>query len=227
MKLQGRKLEFNLRGDDVRLLQDELATLGFRITDREGSFGETTLGAVREFQNQNRIDPITGVVDARTARAINAAVNAQPRDTYRVRGRVLQADGEPVTNVRVRVLERLLRREGRLGEQAVDARGHFDVAYPIPPSTPLSLIVRAFDPQGIELAASPVICPARPIETVDLIVGGVLRGPSEFRVIDSRIAPVLEAERVQPADVQPADIDLLACRHELDPQQLRLYLDAA
>ncbi|PSH61678.1 hypothetical protein CU102_26790 [Phyllobacterium brassicacearum] len=226
MKLQRRNLEFNLRGDDVRLLQDELATLGFPISDREGHFGETTLSAVREFQNRNRIDPITGVVDARTARAINAAVNAQPRDAYRVRGRVLQPDGEPVTNARVHALEKHLRREERLGEAAVDSRGHFDLSYPTPQSPHLSLIVRAFGPRGAELAVSAVACPARPIETVDLIVGDVLRGPSEFRVIDSRIAPALESERVQPAELEPADIALLACRHEVDPQQLRLYVDA-
>ena len=226
MKLQGRNLEFNLLGDDVRLLQDELVLLGFSITDREGFFGETTLRAVREFQNRNRIDPITGVVDARTARTINAALNAQPRDTYRVRGRLLRADGEPELNARVRAFERRLRREERLGDAPVDGRGHFDIVYPVPQIAHLTLIVRAFDASGNELVASPIICPARPVETIDLIVGGVLRGPSEFRLIDERIAPVLEAEQVAPSELEPEDLGLLACRHELNQDHLRHYVDS-
>ena len=226
MKLQGRNLEFNLQGDDVRLLQGELGLLGFSMTDREGFFGEATLRAVRDFQDRNRIDPITGVVDARTARAINAAVNAQPRDTYRVRGRLLRSDGAPVVSARVRAFEKHLRREVRLGDAPVDGRGHFDIVYPIPQTAQLTLIVRASDSAGNELVASPLICPARPVETIDLIVGGALRGPSEFRLIDERIAPVLAAEHVAPSELEPADLRLLACRHDLNRDHLSHYVDS-
>ena len=39
-----------MRGDDVKLLQEELRQLGFSIEDREGLFGRSTRQALLEFQ---------------------------------------------------------------------------------------------------------------------------------------------------------------------------------
>lgn len=226
MRLQGRNLEPNMRGEDVRLLQEELTRLGFSITDREGLFGETTLAAVREFQNRNRIDPITGIVDERTARLINRELDAQPRESYLVWGRVLRTDGEPFADLRVNAFETGLRSEERIGTSPVDGRGQYEILYEIPDTQNFAIIVRAFAADGSVLISSPVICPVRPVETVNLTVGGRLRGPSEFRKIDQSIAPVLEAESVRPDELTPEDFDLLACRHQLDRDLLDHYVQA-
>lgn len=78
MNLQGRNLQQDFSGDDVRLLHAELALLHFVIPDneRQGAlFGPGTLAAVQDFQKQHTL-PISGIVDSVTAAAINAAVNA-------------------------------------------------------------------------------------------------------------------------------------------------------
>ena len=144
MILQGRNLALNMRGDDVALLQTELRQLDLQIADPPGLFGSTTLLAVRRFQAEHDV-PVTGIVDARTARLINQAIDPQPRETWLVQGRLLRADGTAVPRSRVRALEKLLRRETQLGEAVPDAGGAYRVTYPIPRDGSLSLIVRAVD----------------------------------------------------------------------------------
>ena len=55
MELQGRNLSENLRGDDVKLLREELGKLGFSINDKEGFFGSETRKAVLEFQKNHHL----------------------------------------------------------------------------------------------------------------------------------------------------------------------------
>lgn len=50
MKLQGRKLSVNMRGEDVKSVQESLKILGFSIEDKDGFFGKSTKQAVIEFQ---------------------------------------------------------------------------------------------------------------------------------------------------------------------------------
>src|SRR5438874_6829039 len=59
----------HLRGDDVRDLQDRLATLGFDVGRGDGIFGTRTEGAVREFQRNYGL-PADGIVAAATMRAL-------------------------------------------------------------------------------------------------------------------------------------------------------------
>lgn len=59
----------NLRGDDVRDLQDRLMTLGFDAWRVDGIFGERTLRAVREFQRNVGIQA-DGLVAEETVRAL-------------------------------------------------------------------------------------------------------------------------------------------------------------
>jgi Tc toxin complex TcA C-terminal TcB-binding domain/ABC toxin N-terminal region/Neuraminidase-like domain/Putative peptidoglycan binding domain len=77
MKLQGRNLSLNTQGADVALLHTELCQLGLTIADAETtaqSFEASTHAAVQLFQKQHGLPP-TGVVDARTATAINTEVD--------------------------------------------------------------------------------------------------------------------------------------------------------
>ncbi len=74
MNLQRRNLQQGLTGDDVRLLHSELALLNLVIPDNErlaGLFGPVTVTAIQNFQKKHNF-PITGIVDAVTARAIIA-----------------------------------------------------------------------------------------------------------------------------------------------------------
>lgn len=59
----------NLRGDDVRDLQDRLGTLGFNVGRVDGIFGPATQTSVREFQRNYGIDD-DGIVADTTIRAI-------------------------------------------------------------------------------------------------------------------------------------------------------------
>ena len=59
----------NLRGDDIRDLQDRLMTLGFDAWRVDGIFGPRTQSAVREFQRNVGVHP-DGIVAEQTVRAL-------------------------------------------------------------------------------------------------------------------------------------------------------------
>lgn len=60
----------NLRGDDVRDLQDRIATMGFDPWRADGIFGPRTAEAVREFQRNYGLTA-DGIVAQRTVQAMN------------------------------------------------------------------------------------------------------------------------------------------------------------
>ena len=128
MKLQGRNLSVNLQGADVALLQQELRQLNLTIPDdeaRRSFFGPVTLRAVQEFQQKHALEP-SGVVDERTATAINADVaTQQPRV---VRGLVWDANGKPVAGVIVKAFDKDLRSEQPLGEKVSGRDGSYEIA---------------------------------------------------------------------------------------------------
>jgi peptidoglycan hydrolase-like protein with peptidoglycan-binding domain len=105
MELKGRDLKQGLRGDDVALLHSELAIIGLTVPDaerRDTLFGQGTHEAVAQFQKQHCLEP-TGVVDAQTARAINAAVNAM---TFTVQGNVVSRLRAGVGGLRVEIVDK-------------------------------------------------------------------------------------------------------------------------
>jgi peptidoglycan hydrolase-like protein with peptidoglycan-binding domain len=59
-------------GADVTVLQQRLNTLGFNVGAPDGSFGPGTKAAVIAFQNQKKITPADGVVNAATWAALLA-----------------------------------------------------------------------------------------------------------------------------------------------------------
>lgn len=228
MDLQGRTLEPNVHGDDVALLHRELRLLGFTIGDREGLFGSTTFVAVQQFQRDHGIEPTNGIVDARTARAINAALAALPRDGWVVRGSVLQVDGSPVPNATAEVLERRVRSERSLGRDVSDRQGAFEVGYPPPEGASPSLLVRAASEDGRELAVSDLICDAGPVEEVTLVVGNeALRGPSEYARLERVLRQALAAEQLDPAELDADDLEFLVCRFELNRDHVAYFIVSA
>jgi peptidoglycan hydrolase-like protein with peptidoglycan-binding domain len=226
MNLQGRNLQPNLRGDDVKLLQSELRQLKLKtqIVDQEGFFGSTTFLAVQEFQRLNGLQ-VTGIVDERTAAAINEAVDGVGVARFVVRGELTGANGEPSPGVVVRLLRKGLRKDDPLGQATTSPTGSYSIEY-LPTENPLSILVQATDTTGKVLAASNVICKARPVEIVNLSPDGVSAGASEVKQLQDKLAPILRREQIRIEALEAADIELLACAHELDQEHVS-YLVAA
>lgn len=224
MKLQGRNLEPNLRGDDVKLLQSELRKLKLKtlIVDPEGFFGSTTFLAVQEFQKLHGLE-VTGIVDQQTALLINAEVDEIGTEVFIVRGEVRRSDGDPMRGVIVRALRKGLRKDDPLGQATTAAAGDYNIDYR-PAERPISIVVQASDTAGNVIATSKVICKARPLEIVNLTPGGVFRGPSEFKQLQDRLAPILRREDVRIEALKAADVELLACAHDMSRQRVTLLV---
>src|SRR5262249_5078033 len=97
MNLQGRNLSSGITGPDVALLQSELTQLGYTIPTTENNplrplFGPVTLQSVQDFQRKRGLS-VTGVVDAITAKAINAAADGIVPQRFAVSGQVRHQDG--------------------------------------------------------------------------------------------------------------------------------------
>jgi hypothetical protein len=140
MKLQGRILVNGNQGDDVRLLQQELALLSFRnIPAGEtgpGVFGPGTLAAVQEFQRNTAGLEVTGAVDEQTARAMSDKVASSghiagtPPGTYSVSGTVTSPDRAGVGVLTVLLVDRNVGGFTQLASTKTDARGHYAVTFP-------------------------------------------------------------------------------------------------
>lgn len=224
MKILKRNLKLNIHGDDVKLLQGELRQLGFKIEDRDGFFGSTTFTAIKALQKEYAL-PSTGIVDAKTARVIASALDAQPRQQFLVKGRVVQSDGTPVMRAWVVLVEKRVRSEKRLGKDRTDQQGEFAIEYPPPENIRLSIVVRASDSDGQEIAVSDLICEVKPVEEVTLVVGGqTLRGLSEFGQLREILRPVLATERIDLADLKEEEVEFLACKYDLNPEHVALFV---
>ena len=124
MNLQGRDLKLDLRGEDVALLHRELGTIGLTVPDaerRETLFGPGTHEAVAQFQKQHCMEP-TGVVDAETARAINAAANAL---AFTVQGKVVSRLRAGVGGLRVVIVDKNVGNDVQLADAATDDEGGY------------------------------------------------------------------------------------------------------
>jgi len=199
MNLQGRDLKLDLSGDDVRLLHSELAQLGLAVPDAErlrAFFGPGTRDAVINFQTAKRL-PITGVVDAATASAINQEVDAT---TSTVVGTVTSPSGKPLAGLVVRASDVDLRSEQSLGEVVTDEAGHYEIRYR--PQQFLraekgsaDLAVRVYNVQGqllYEPGLDKVLFNAPPIAVIDIQLDtGDQPVESEFEKILADLRPLL------------------------------------
>lgn len=177
MQLQGRDLQIEMRGEDVKLLQTELAQLGFEIPDderNEAFFGPGTREAVVKFQDMHQLER-SGVVDRRTAAAINQ--NFDDALPYRVSGRIVGAQRRGLRGVRAVVVDKSIGREELLGETTTDERGSYEVHYAAAPirergkeKPDLQVKLFAGRDQERPLALSTVRYNAGPKETIDVEV---------------------------------------------------------
>jgi peptidoglycan hydrolase-like protein with peptidoglycan-binding domain len=220
MNLQGRNLEPNLRGDDVKLLQSELRQLKLKtqIVDQEGFFGSTTFLAVQEFQRLNGLNS-TGIVDEQTASAINKRIDESSAARFVVRGEVTQANSEPLSGAVVRLSRKGLRRDEPIAQATTSPTGVYSIEYQ-PAELPISIVVQAFGSDGKAVATSGVICKARPVEIVNLRPDGAPSSASEFKRLQDRLTPILNREQLRVDALDADDVELLACAHDFDAEHL-------
>lgn len=147
-----------------------------------------------------------------------------------VSGHVRQPDGSPLVGVLVRAFDQDLRSEEPLGQPATtDEAGRYEISYTAQEfhraeKGSADLIVRVFD--GSEtLVSSSIIFNAQPVETVDLTVGGVYRGPSEYEELLKELTPVLEDVPLH--ELTKEDIDFLVGDTGLDSQRITWLAQAA
>ena len=68
-----RTLYWGLQGEDVRILQSKLESLGYQVGPIDGIFGPKTEQAVRQFQMNNGL-LVDGVVGEQTFAALESLV---------------------------------------------------------------------------------------------------------------------------------------------------------
>lgn len=236
MKLQGRELSIELKGEDVALLQKELMQLGFEIADTElkdSLFGETTQKSVIEFQQKNGLKE-SGVVDEATATAINQAVEAEPRQ-FIVRGQIRQADGNSFEGGMVRAFDKDLRSEELLGEVAT-SNGQYEITYTAESFSRAEkknadLIVRVWNREGVLLKESPILFNAPAVATVDLVIGEPAPEPSEYERHMAELVLLLEGQDVSFSDLQEdkehQDISFLSGETGIDARHVTLLVLSA
>jgi peptidoglycan hydrolase-like protein with peptidoglycan-binding domain len=153
MQLQGRNLSFRMRGEDVKVLQEELNRLEFIIEDEAGYFGRSTRQAVIEFQRQHDLEQ-TGEVDERTAVRINASISLS------VSGHVHDHAGKPLAGITVVAFHQAFRAGPvLLGEVRTNRAGYYEILYSLelpgdPDRQKANLFVRAYDKNGNIIASS-------------------------------------------------------------------------
>jgi hypothetical protein len=176
MNLQGRNLQQGLTGDDVRLLHSELGLLNLVIPETErlaALFGSVTLTVIQNFQKKHNF-PVTGIVDAVTAKAINGDVDALHPPTSSVSGRVYSQQRAGVGGLRIQVVDKNAGPDVLLAEGTTSDRGVYSIKYS---GAVLSqqhkngpdLQVRALAGSTL-LGASEVRYDASPNETIDIVV---------------------------------------------------------
>lgn len=234
MNLQRRDLSVGLSGEDIKLLQSKLVKLGYKIPAdeiNEQLFGKITDTAVREFQKKRGI-AATGVVDQQTAILINQEL-AQQSKSFVVRGQITLSDGSPLADRIVKAFDRDLRSEELLGAATTNKTGSYEIRYTAEQfrraeKKSADLVVRALGPNESPLGESSILFNAPPEATVNLVISGEYRGPSEYERLLSEITHLLEgidlAELREDAEHQ--DITFLSRETGNDPQRVGFLLEA-
>ena len=195
MKLQGRNLSIRMTGEDIKLLQSELAQLGYTIPADEvekAFFGKVTRQVVLEFQKAEGLET-TGIVDEKTAERINAKVDAKKPEKYLVRGHITQSNGTTSTalvGATVRAYDWDVQGKNLLGETTTNENGDYEITYTADQfrrsnsaRSGADLIVSVFNPKGQLLVTSERKNNAKLEETIDLTVQVLEPAPQEDKFV--------------------------------------------
>ncbi|MBE9128305.1 MULTISPECIES: peptidoglycan-binding domain-containing protein [unclassified Coleofasciculus] len=192
MKLEGRNLQPNMRGNDVRRLQAELNQPGFTL-GVNGLFDSMTFLAVQRFQRDRGLDA-NGIVDEETARRINAEVDALTAPPFIVKGQVRQADGDPADGILISAFDVDLRSEQLLGQTQTDRKGFYQIQYSAEQFSKrekgkADLVVKVLSTNEVVLIASPISFNAPALAEIDLTIPAkVLRPLPLFDKIRQELA---------------------------------------
>jgi hypothetical protein len=219
MKLKARNLTIRMKGEDVKLLQDQLQKSGFVIPSGEkkkGYFGSGTRKAVLAFQKKNRLTA-TGVVDDKTAAKLMSAVK---EPAYSVEGTVKDSSGNPCQGLIVKAFDRNISADDTLlGQATTHAEGNYSISYTLKQlsgKTAADLVICMY--QGDELLqTSDVIFNARTMESRDLII--TIKKESDFHYLSSRIQPLLR-EKTKIARLAQTQITFLSEKTGLDTRHI-------
>lgn len=128
-------LKLQMKGPTVGDLHVGLQALGYLISDAEKSdsrFGATTRQALLEFQSKHGLE-LSGEVDEMTAAKLNQALTSPSTlddpTNWLVHGRIKHSDGQPAAHVVVRVFDRDVAHETRLGETTTNDEGRYALTY--------------------------------------------------------------------------------------------------
>jgi hypothetical protein len=237
---------------DVGDLHQALTTLGWQLDAREAAarrYGRTTRSAVSQFQKSKGLAE-SGLVDAPTAGALNAAIGLQagalvppavvptpvpappqPPDVNpvarRVSGTVAHSDGTPLPGLVIQAFHRRVGGELPLGvEAASNDQGGYSIAYQLPAGTSkVDLFVRAFDAKNNTVAVSQILIAAPAQAVLDLTVDAPqLRGPSAFARAGELLAPQLAGATLDTLDAD--DVALLVRNTGLARENVTAWIAA-
>src|SRR5260221_5176049 len=235
MNLQGRNLSLDMQGAEVGVLHAELSQLRYHIAEDETAeqrFGEGTREAVRAFQRTYGLE-ITGVVDERTVKLMNAVIEAlQPQpDRFIVRGQVRLQDGSPLSSAIVLVFDKDIPSTEPQRKAITDEGGRYEITYTVDhdrraDKSVANLVVRVFDLEGIPLDESDIAFDTPGETTVDLVViSHRVRPPSEYQQLLAEITPLIENMPV--AELTDEDVTSLVEKVGVDKQHLEFLVQSA
>jgi peptidoglycan hydrolase-like protein with peptidoglycan-binding domain len=213
MKLEivAAQLSLGLQGDDVARLHQMLLALGRDIplgeTDKQ-VVGPGTVAVVKAVQADSRL-PVTGIVDAKTIKAINAALAESAKALRTVRGHVRTADGTPATGLTVQIYLQGPSGEKALGKTALDTDGAYEISYQ--PNAKLARIDLRIEVCGARTAVETtppglsILTNAGRLEVVDFILTGAASAPTpEFSRVLADIKPLIGTRN--PAELEEASL---------------------
>jgi hypothetical protein len=184
LSLATANLSLAQQGDDVARLHEALQTLGRDIPVDELTrrvVGPITVAVVKALQSEAGL-PASGMVDAKTLAAINAALSEAQKAGRLVRGRVLTADGVPAKGLTVQAYLQTPGKEVLAGRSALDAEGGYSISYHANAKlarTDLRLEVRGAR-AVVETSppAGSILADAGALEVVDFALSGSANAPS-------------------------------------------------
>ncbi len=117
-----RPLKIFMRGKSVRMLQELLRSMGYKVDDRDSMFGASTRDAVKSFQRQRSLK-VTGQVDDELLQLMQqgkAASSVRGKETEKKSSASDVAPVAMVSQKKFDALVRLMVRKGLFDEQELN-----------------------------------------------------------------------------------------------------------